>query len=105
MGALAIWFRSPAREWLEALPVGNGLLGAMVFGGVSLERVQVNEKTLWSGCPLDLERPDAWRYVRRARELLFEGRYCEAEGLVRRYVMVRPPRDGGDTRHLSLIHI
>jgi len=95
----AIWFRSPAREWLEALPVGNGLLGAMVFGGVGVERVQVNEKTLWSGCPLDLERPDAWSYVERARELLFEGRYCEAEELVRRYVMVRPPRDGGDTSH------
>ena len=99
MESLAIWFRSPAREWLEALPIGNGLLGAMVFGGVDVERVQVNEKTLWSGCPLELESPDAWRYVEEARRLIFEGRYCEAEELVRRRVMVRPPRGSGDTSH------
>ena len=91
MGRLAIWFRRPAREWLEALPVGNGLLGAMVFGGVPLERIQVNEKTVWSGCSCNLERPDAREHVERARKLLFEGRYCEAEELVRNHVTVWPP--------------
>jgi alpha-L-fucosidase 2 len=91
MGKLAIWFRRPARDWLEALPVGNGLLGAMVFGGVPLERIQVNEKTVWSGCSYNLEKPDAREHVERARKLLFEGRYCEAEELVRNHVTVWPP--------------
>lgn len=50
---LHLWYRQPAHAWLEALPVGNGRLGAMVFGGVWEERLQLNEDTLWSGAPRD----------------------------------------------------
>lgn len=48
---LRLWYRQPAKQWVEALPVGNGRLGAMVFGGVTSERLQLNEDTLWSGGP------------------------------------------------------
>src|SRR5215472_4048934 len=48
-----LWYNQPAREWLEALPIGNGRLGAMVFGGVSEEKLQLNESTLWAGGPHD----------------------------------------------------
>ena len=64
---LKLWYRQPARTWMEALPVGNGRLGAMVFGGVYEERLQLNEDTLWSGAPKD------WNNL-RARELLPEVR-------------------------------
>lgn len=54
---LTLWYRQPAQAWVEALPLGNGRLGAMVFGGVTDQRVQLNEDTLWSGTPRRLEQP------------------------------------------------
>src|SRR5690349_17347011 len=54
-----LWYRRPARQWLEALPIGNGRLAAMVFGGVPEERLQLNEGTLWAGGPHDYTHPDA----------------------------------------------
>jgi alpha-L-fucosidase 2 len=54
-----LWYRQPAREWVEALPVGSGKLGAMVFGGVATERLQLNEDTLWAGGPYDPANPEA----------------------------------------------
>ena len=56
---LSLWYRRPAKEWVEALPVGNGRLGAMAFGGVTRERLQLNEDTLWAGGPYDPNNPDA----------------------------------------------
>ena len=56
---LTLWYRQPAATWVEALPVGNGRLGAMVFGGVAEERLQLNEITLWSGGPQDADNPEA----------------------------------------------
>jgi alpha-L-fucosidase 2 len=50
---LMLWYRQPAQQWVEALPIGNGRLGAMVFGGVRAERLQLNDDTLWSGGPRD----------------------------------------------------
>src|SRR5262245_48449420 len=55
---LALWYRRPAEQWTEALPVGNGRLGAMVFGGVANERLQLNEDTLWAGGPYDPVNPE-----------------------------------------------
>ncbi len=52
-GAVTLYYESPAEEWLEALPIGNGAMGAMVFGGVEHERIQFNEDTLWTGQPHD----------------------------------------------------
>ena len=56
---LSLWYRQPATNWVEALPIGNGRLGAMVFGGVNEERLQLNEETLWAGGPYDPVNPDA----------------------------------------------
>jgi alpha-L-fucosidase 2 len=52
---LKLWYESPADEWIEALPLGNGRLGSMVFGNVSKERIQLNEDTLWTGVPIKEE--------------------------------------------------
>ncbi|MDD9267125.1 glycoside hydrolase family 95 protein [Paenibacillus sp. GCM10023248] len=76
-----IWFRKPAAEWDEALPLGNGRLGAMVFGSVHNERIQLNEDSLWYGGPRDRHNPDAAAYLPRIRELVFAGRPKEAERL------------------------
>jgi len=68
-------------EWLKALPVGNGFLGAMVFGDVNRERMQLNEKGVWSGSPDDNDNPDAYASLGEIRRLLFEGKYKEATDL------------------------
>lgn len=76
-----LWYRQPAQVWSEALPVGNGHLGAMVFGGYPVERIQLNESTLWSGGPDDHDNPEALVALPKVRQLLFDGKYAEAEAL------------------------
>ena len=76
---LTLWYRQPAQAWGEALPLGNGRLGAMVFGGVTDERVQLNEDTLWSGAPRDWNNPNARDLLPIIRGLIFEGKYAEAD--------------------------
>jgi alpha-L-fucosidase 2 len=76
-----LWYDRPASEWIEALPVGNGRLGAMVFGGVGRERIQFNESTLWSGGPHDYTHPGASAALPRIRSLLFEGDQSAADSL------------------------
>ncbi len=75
------WYRNPARSWTEALPIGNGRLAAMVFGGVAQERLQLNEATLWAGQPYDPVNAKARASVSRVRELVFAGRIKEAQAL------------------------
>lgn len=75
-----IWFRQPAKEWLEALPLGNGRLGGMVFGGTASERIALNEDSIWAGAPRDTVHPRANEIVTKVRELLFAHRFQEAEG-------------------------
>lgn len=77
-----LWYEQPAGGWTEALPVGNGRLGAMVFGGVSEERIQLNEETIWAGPPVPSQREGAADAVARARALSFAGRADEAEALL-----------------------
>ncbi|MBS1875875.1 MAG: glycoside hydrolase family 95 protein [Acidobacteria bacterium] len=76
---LVLWYREPASRWVEALPVGNGRLGAMVFGGVSKERIQFNEHTLWNGEPHEYQHPGAWQHLPTLRDLLFHGKQVEAQ--------------------------
>ncbi len=89
---LSLWYRKPAEVWEEALPIGNGRLGAMVFGGIVAERLQLNEDTLWAGGPYDPANPEALAALPEARRLIFEGRYTEAEALIERSMLSRPAR-------------
>ena len=82
--AIELWYDRPAGgddPWVEALPVGNGRLGGMVFGGVGVERIQLNEESVWSGSPQDADNPAGREALPRIRELLFAGRYVEAQEL------------------------
>jgi alpha-L-fucosidase 2 len=88
--ALSLWYNKPAKDWVEALPVGNGRLGAMVFGGVTQERIQLNEGTLWAGGPYDPVNPDAKQALPEARRLIFEGKFKEADRLIGQRIMARP---------------
>ena len=76
-----LWYRTPAEVWVESLPVGNGRLGAMVPGRVDVERLQLNEDTLWSGGRQDSDNPAALEALPKVRELLFAGRFQEAQAL------------------------
>ncbi len=80
---LILWYTRPAGEWVEALPLGNGRLGAMVFGGAASERLQLNEDSLWSGGPRDWDNPAARSYLAEIRRLLFAGSYSQADALCR----------------------
>ena len=74
-----LWFAQPATKWDEALPLGNGRLGAMVFGGVSRERIQLNEESLWAGRPVEAWPEDFPKHLAEVRRLVFEGKNAEAE--------------------------
>jgi alpha-L-fucosidase 2 len=87
---LKLWYRRPAEVWTEALPVGNGRLGAMIFGGVARERLQLNEDTLYAGGPYDPSHPDALAALPRVRELINAGRFAEAQQLAQEKLMARP---------------
>jgi alpha-L-fucosidase 2 len=76
---LTLWYRQPAEQWVEALPIGNGRLGAMLFGGVVSERLQLNQDTLWSGAPSDWNNPRAKDVLPELRALIFAGKYAEAD--------------------------
>ncbi|HTV39659.1 MAG TPA: glycoside hydrolase family 95 protein [Candidatus Sulfotelmatobacter sp.] len=77
-----IWFDAPANNFTESSPMGNGRLGAMMFGGVNEERIVLNESSVWSGSPQDADRPDAYKTLPEIRRLLLEGKNPEAEALV-----------------------
>ena len=80
-GNMKLWYLEPAGDWNEALPIGNGSLGGMVFGGIAAEHIQLNEDTLWYGGPSDRNNPDALKYLPEIRRLLFAGKLKEAERL------------------------
>ncbi len=82
VSASTIWFDAPARHFTESLPLGNGRLGAMVFGGVDEERIILNETGMWSGSPQDADRPDAAKALPEIRRLLLEGKNLQAEALI-----------------------
>jgi alpha-L-fucosidase 2 len=89
-GLLALWYDKPAAQWVEALPIGNGRLGAMVFGGTENERLQLNEDTLYGGGPYDPNNPEALKALPEARRLIFEGKYKEANDLIGEKMMAHP---------------
>jgi alpha-L-fucosidase 2 len=87
---LTLWYEAPAREWVEALPVGSGRLGAMVFGGVGEERLSLNEDTLWAGGPYDPNNPEAISALPEVRRLIFAGQYRRAQELAGAKMMAKP---------------
>lgn len=89
---LRLWYRQPAKAWVEALPVGSGRLGAMVFGGVATERLQLNENTLWGGGPYDPVNPEAAAALPEIRRLIDVGDYAKATELANAKFMARPLR-------------
>ena len=99
---LKLWYNKPAGQWTEALPVGNGRLGAMVYGTVQTERLQLNEDTLWAGNQLDRDRVGAYKHLPEARHLIFEGKYAEAQRIMQREFMgerlIRSYQTLGDLR-------
>ncbi len=85
-----LWYDAPARLWTDALPLGNGRLGAMVFGDPVSERLQINEATFWAGGPYQPVNADAYGHLEYVRELIFAGRYAEAEAMAEEHLMARP---------------
>ncbi len=79
---LKLWYSKPAANWSEALPIGNAHLGAMVFGGISKEEIQLNEETFWAGSPYSNNNPQAKAHLEKVRQLIFDGRYQEAQKLL-----------------------
>lgn len=84
---LKLWYQQPAAKWTEALPIGNGRLGAMIYGDPLHEHLQFNEETLWSGGPHDYQRNGAVKYLQPIRQLLQEGKQAEAEALAEKEFM------------------
>jgi alpha-L-fucosidase 2 len=92
VGAMTLWHAGAAPQWDHATPVGNGRLGAMIFGDTGRERIQLNEETLWSGGPRDTVNVEAMSEIGNVRRLLFEGKPREAIALADETMMARPRR-------------
>ncbi len=87
-----LWYRQPANQWIEAVAIGNGRLGGMIFGGIARERIQLNEETVWAGGPWDAANPESLQALPEVRRLLFVGNPVEAAKLAEAKMMSRPLR-------------
>lgn len=90
-----LWYTQPSKKWTDALPIGNGRIGGMIYGVADTERVQYNEQTLWTGQPREYQREDAYKYLPQIRQLVFDGKQKEAEALAELHFMGR--RSNEDT--------
>src|ERR1700761_6599290 len=97
---LRLWYRQPAQLWTEALPIANGDLGAMIFGGVGEEHLQLNVSTWWTGRPRSYQEPNAGQYLDTIRQLLFAGKQADAEALAQEHFMGR--KDPDDKAYAAL---
>lgn len=89
---LQLWYSSPAKQWTDAMPVGNGRMGAMVFGRYGEERIQLNEESLWAGSQINNNNPGAASHLPEIQKALFEGEFKKAVDLSSRYLVGTPPR-------------
>lgn len=85
-----LWYSKPAKHWLEALPVGNSHLGAMVYGGTDVEEIQLNEETFWSGSPHNNNSMEASGHLQEVRDLIFSGKEKDAHKLIDKYFVKGP---------------
>jgi len=99
--ASVLWYREPARTWHEALPVGNGRIGALVHGGADSELLRLNEGSVWAGRAGYVEKPEVLQNLPRVRELLFAGQHAEAEALAKRHLTTTPRPDFGSFQPLG----
>lgn len=90
--SLSLWYKQPAQKWVEALPIGNGRMGGMLFGGVTNEHLQFNENTLWTGHPHEYQHEGAAKFLPQIRQLLWDGKQKEAEDLAMKEFMSVPLR-------------
>jgi len=86
-----LWYDHPAEKWVDALPVGNGRLGAMVFGNPDVERIQLNEESLWAGCKTDNNNPKSLENLAKIQQLIFDGNYKKAGKMASDYMVGTPP--------------
>ncbi|MBO5036245.1 MAG: glycoside hydrolase family 95 protein [Clostridia bacterium] len=93
-----LFYTSPANVWEEALPLGNGRLGMMVFGGTTEERIQLNEESFWTGWEnRDCYNPKVYEYIAEIRKLIFENKYAEAEQICNEHLLMRGAKSKGRT--------
>ena len=85
-----LWYRKPASHWLEALPIGNSKLGAMVYGGTEVETLQLNEETFWSGGPHENNSSESLEHLPDVRNLIFAGREKDAHQLIEKHFIKGP---------------
>ena len=85
-----LWYDTPATHWLQALPIGNSHLGAMIYGGVETEEIQLNEETFWSGSPYYNNSTESKEYLQEVRQLIFEGKEKEASTLIDQHFIKGP---------------
>ena len=85
-----LWYGRPATDWLEALPIGNSHLGAMVYGGTVNDEIQLNEETFWSGSPHNNNSNESLEYLPEVRRLIFEGHEEEAHQLIEKHFIKGP---------------
>ena len=85
-----LWYSQPASHWLEALPVGNSTLGAMVYGGTDTEVIQLNEETFWSGSPHNNDSKESLAHLQEVRDLIFSGKEKDAHGLIDKHFVKGP---------------
>ncbi len=85
-----LWYDKPATHWLQALPIGNSHLGAMVYGGIGTEEIQLNEETFWSGSPYNNNSKESKEHLQEVRQLIFQGKEKEAHDLIEKYFIKGP---------------
>ncbi|WP_430971645.1 glycosyl hydrolase family 95 catalytic domain-containing protein [Sunxiuqinia rutila] len=85
-----LWYKQPAKEWFEALPIGNGRIGAMVNGGINREHLQLNEESLWAGCPEQPYPEDVQKHYKHFQKLNLEGKFEQAYGYASKYLVTSP---------------
>jgi alpha-L-fucosidase 2 len=89
-GDMVLWYRQPATAWLQAMPLGNGMIGAMVFGGVPQERIALNESSFWSGRPHNYDNLEAYQYFPQIRDLVAAGKFQDAEKMANDHFWGKP---------------
>jgi alpha-L-fucosidase 2 len=88
--SLSLWYQNAASQWLESLPIGNGYMGGMIYGGFPRETIQLNSDTLWAGCPHDYSNQGALEYLPQIRQLIDDNKWIDAQTLLTQHFFGKP---------------